>query len=123
MKKVLATLLCFFSVAAFAAKPDAVTDSEVKQLLTKLETSGCQFNRNGTWYKATEAKSHLSKKYDYLVNKGWVSNAESFIARGAAKSSMSGKAYQVKCDAQAAVPSGTWLTEALKQIRQMQNPL
>ena len=57
------------------------------------------------------------------MSKGWVSNTESFIARGAAKSSMTGKPYQVKCGAQAAVPSGTWLTEALKQIRQMQNPL
>ena len=41
------------------------------------------------------------------MSKGWVSNTESFIARGAAKSSMTGKPYQVKCGAQAAVPSGT----------------
>jgi hypothetical protein len=41
--------------------------------------------------------SRISKEYAFLLDKGWVSKAEEFIARAATQSSMSGTPYQVRC--------------------------
>ena len=39
---------------------------EVMTLLSRLEGSKCQFNRNGTWYSGAEAKAHLVQKLEYM---------------------------------------------------------
>lgn len=96
---------------------EANTSAEITHLLNTLGASGCQFNRNGAWYSASEAQAHLTKKFDYLSDKGLISNAESFIERGATQSSMSGKAYLVKCANAAPVESAVWLDEALRHFR------
>ncbi len=102
---------------AFAAEPSATTKKEIAHLLSYLKDSGCQFNRNGSWYSASEAVDHLNQKYDYLLKKGLVSSAEDFIARGASESSMSSKPYQVKCGANPPVQSGPWLSDELMRYR------
>ena len=104
--------------AAFvmAATPDAV-GIEVDALLARLESSGCEFNRNGTWYAGGNARAHLQKKREYLANKGLLRSAEQFIELAASSSSMSGHAYQVRCGAGAAQPSAQWLTKELAAIR------
>jgi len=87
-------------------------------LLSRLESSGCQFFRNGSWYSSKEARSNLQQKYDYLARKGMVSSAESFVEIGATSSSASGKPYQVRCasDAQP-TPSAAWLKAELESCR------
>jgi hypothetical protein len=91
--------------------------AEVLTLLSRLEASGCQFNRNGSWYSGAEAKAHLGRKLDYLEGKGALQSAEQFIELAASTSSSSGKPYQVKCGADEATPSAGWLRGQLKQMR------
>jgi hypothetical protein len=90
---------------------------EIDTLLKRLEASGCQFNRNGSWYPGPEARAHLQRKLEYLEDKGLVDSAEQFIERGATQSSMTGRAYLVKCAGQTPVASRTWLTAQLQAIR------
>jgi hypothetical protein len=90
---------------------------EIEGLLSRLASSGCQFKRNGNWYSAVEAQAHLRRKLDYLLDKGVVASAEQFIERAASQSSMSGRAYQVKCGSQAPVASGQWLRTELQRLR------
>ena len=116
-------LLNLALVAALAAGPsafaaeDARTRDEVAHLLDYLGHSGCQFNRNGTWYDAQKARAHLEEKYAYLQKRDLVPDAQAFITRAASASSMSGKAYQVRCGTAQPVPSGRWLSEELQRYR------
>ena len=102
--------------SAFAAE-DARTRDEVVHLLDYLGRSGCQFNRNGTWYDAQKARAHLEEKYAYLQKRDMVPNAQAFIERAASTSSMSGKPYEVRCGTAPAVPSGRWLGDELQRYR------
>ena len=102
-----------------AAEPGAAATQEIRYLLARLEASGCQFYRNGSWHSAQDASGHLQKKYRYLLDRGMISSAESFIEHGASASSMSGKPYQVRCGADAKpATSAAWLTAELVQYRQ-----
>ena len=91
--------------------------AEIDALLARLETSGCDFQRNGKWHKAPEARSHLLRKLDYLEDKSLVATTEQFIERGASTSSSSGKPYLVRCSGGTPVESGKWLSNMLKTIR------
>lgn len=113
----LAAVLALAHAASLAAPLPAPARAEVDALLVRLQASGCQFNRNGSWYSGAEARSHLQRKLEYLENKDMVKNAEQFIDIGAAGSSVSGKPYLVKCGAAAPVESKAWLTAELKAIR------
>jgi hypothetical protein len=112
-----ALLAALFSCAALAVEPAPAAKVEVEALLARLATSGCKFQRNGSWHSATEARSHLQKKYQYLLDKHRVGTAEDFISLAATKSSISGAAYQVKCGAQEPVPSAAWMAGQLKEVR------
>jgi hypothetical protein len=115
MKILLATLAIFISFSA-SAEVAANAKQEISFLFTHLKDSGCEFNRNGSWYKADAAANHLNKKYEYLLGKGYISTAENFIARAATESSMSHKAYIVKCgDTQS--KSAAWFKDALAKYR------
>jgi hypothetical protein len=91
--------------------------SEVAAVLARLEASGCQFNRNGTWHSGAEARSHLQSKLEYLESKGAPKSAEEFIDLAATKSSFTGTPYQVKCGAEASIPSAVWLKLQLQEVR------
>ena len=117
MKFIAAIFLFFASGIAFAQSPSPATSREINQLFVALENSKCEFNRNGSWYDAQKATGHLRRKYDYLLKKGLVTSAESFIDLAAAKSSMSGKPYLVRCDNMRPVPSKSWFAGKLKELR------
>ena len=91
--------------------------SEIHQLFKALEASGCEFNRNGTWYNGQKASEHLHRKYDYLLKKGLVTSTESFIGLAASESSMSGRAYMVRCGKSAPVRSKAWFLGKLAELR------
>ena len=101
----------------WAAPAETPARAEINVLLERLQSSGCQFNRNGTWYTAPEAKAHLLKKLEYLEKRGSVRSTEQFIDVAASKSSVSGKPYQVMCGNAAPVESRAWLIEELKAVR------
>ncbi|MGZ5789616.1 MAG: DUF5329 domain-containing protein, partial [Burkholderiaceae bacterium] len=88
-------------------------------LFTYLQKSGCQFNRNGSWYQPNEAVNHLQKKYQYLLDKNLISTAEDFIQKAATESSMSGKPYLVKCDNATPVESAIWFKRELAAFRKL----
>lgn len=111
------TTLMAAILPGMAADLSAASRSEIDALLNRLGASGCQFNRNGSWYSATDAKAHLNKKLNYLIEKKEVASTEQFIALAASSSSMSGKDYQVRCAGGPAVPSATWLKTELQTIR------
>ena len=104
------------AASAIAAEPSAAAKTEVSTLLTRLAASGCTFQRNGSWYSAAEARAHLEKKYQYLLDKQRLASADDFVALAATRSSISGKPYLVKCGAQEQ-PSAVWMGEQLKALR------
>jgi hypothetical protein len=115
-------LLLFLLAVSFAAAGNATSLSpaaraEIDALLSRLETSSCTFNRNGTWYPPAEAKVHLLRKLKYLEDRGAVASTEQFIERAASSSSTTGQPYLVKCGSGAPVQSGTWLLSQLQGMR------
>jgi len=108
--------------SSLATQAPAATRAEIDMLFKQLQASGCRFIRNDTWYSATEAQSHLTKKLEYFENKNMIKNTEDFIAHAASVSSSSGKAYQVKCGNNSAMESKTWLLDQLKILRNSTNP-
>lgn len=117
MRAVFALLSCLALGAVYAGPLPPAARAEVDALLTRLQTSGCEFNRNGSWYAGSDAKAHLLKKLDYLEGKNLVQTAEQFIDRGASGSSMSGKPYLVRCAGKAPTESAQWLKAELQQVR------
>lgn len=125
MKRTLATVLLSFlmgvPVLARGAEPSPTAKAEIAHLFSRLEASGCEFNRNGTWYKPQDASVHLKKKYQYLLDKGMVTSAESFIEKAATESSASGKPYQVRCGGGAPADSAVWFKAELTRHRSANN--
>jgi hypothetical protein len=115
-----ASYLLLSAFAAMAAPMPPTAREEVLQLLTRLEVSACQFNRNGIWYSGSAAKDHLMRKLEYVESNTTPTSAENFIQTAASTSSVSGKAYQVRCGTSAPVTSSTWLTQQLQLIRNSQ---
>jgi len=117
IRLLLVLLTVTFAAAGDAASLSPTARAEIDGLLSRLEASSCTFNRNGTWYPATEAKSHLLRKLMYLEVRGMVQSAEQFIERAASSSSTTGQPYLVQCGSGAPVQSGLWLRSQLQGVR------
>jgi hypothetical protein len=117
MNKAIAVLALTIPLSALSAEPDPVAKKEIEYLIAHLASSGCEFGRNGSWYSAARAVSHLQRKYEYLLDRDLVPNAEAFIEHGASESSSSGKPYLVKCPGQPEVQSSDWFRSALATLR------
>jgi hypothetical protein len=104
------------AVILLVSSPLALADmqGEIQHLLQFIESSGCEFERNGTVYDSKEARSHIERKYDYIQSR--VDNTENFIKYAASRSSMSGKKYQVTCNSQKQT-SAEWLHDELSRYR------
>jgi len=115
---ILATLLSVLAFApANAAQPPLNALTEIEYLLQYIETSGCSFYRNGTWYDGPHAQAHLRTKYDYLSGRNLIGSAEDFIDKAATKSSLSGTPYRIRCNDGMEVDSGPWLHQLLARYR------
>jgi len=106
-----------WSCVSLAAPTPAPVRAEIDVLLARLQRSGCQFSRNGTWHDGPKAKEHLLNKLKYIERKGTVQSTEQFIELAGSASSSSGKAYEVKCGGAAPVQSQKWLTDELAKLR------
>ena len=106
-----------FCCHALADAPSAAIQAEIDKLMAALESSGCEFNRNGSWYTAKDAKKHLLQKLSYINGRMTLKSTEQFIELGAATSSVSGKAYLVRCAGGPPIESQKWLLLQLKEIR------
>jgi hypothetical protein len=116
-KRVLAVLLAGACIATFAGPTPAPVRTEIEALLFRLQASGCQFQRNGSWYGSAEARTHLLRKLDAVEARGTLQSTEQFIALAASRSSFSGKPYRVRCGGADPVESGQWLTSQLAALR------
>lgn len=112
----LAGALAAIAVPASAA-PGAATQREITGLMQALESSGCRFQRNGSWYEAPAARAHLQRKYDYLLKRDMVDSSEQFIDRAASRSSMSGRPYRVACAGVPEQDASAWFLQQLRRLR------
>ncbi|MGV8889299.1 MAG: DUF5329 domain-containing protein [Pseudomonas sp.] len=110
------SLIAIVTNAQAQATPQVT--QEIKGLLDFVEHSECQFVRNGSEFPGPRARVHLEKKLNYLEGKNMVSSAEDFIDLAATKSSMSGRAYEVRCP-EGVQPASTWLKTELQRQRQL----
>ncbi len=99
------------------AAQSTTTRAEITHLLDAVESSSCEFLRNGRWYDARQAATHLRNKYQLLSAAGQIDTAEDFIAKAASKSSFSGQPYGLRCAGGALVASAQWLTAVLARYR------
>ena len=91
--------------------------AEIAYLLRTVQTSGCQFRRNGVWYDAEKASSHLRSKYELLLVRNPSPSAETFIANVGTRSSLTGLAYQMRCGTGEIMASSDWLLCKLARLR------
>lgn len=113
----IAACLLLLAAPATRAAPSPQAEREIGQLMDALSASSCEFQRNGTWHGREEARKHLQRKYDYLRKRGLADTAELFIERAASRSSISGRAYQVRCPGQPVQPAATWFRQRLDALR------
>jgi hypothetical protein len=111
------TALALLCCTAFAGPTPAPVRTEIDALLSRLESSGCQFSRNGTWYTGADARTHLQRKLEGAEARTTLQSTEQFVTLVASKSSASGKPYMVKCGSEAAVESSRWLGGQLASVR------
>lgn len=120
-KGILVSFACGIGLASLvvtaSAAPGEQARREITQLMDGLSNSACEFQRNGKWYGRTDARAHLQRKYDYLLKRDLVDTAEQFIERAASKSSLSGRAYRVRCPGQPETDAGAWFLARLKALR------
>jgi hypothetical protein len=120
LRRILLASMLLIGNAAMAATPGPAAEAEIAHLLSYLETSGCEFYRNGSWHDAKNARAHLQKKRDHLLKRSLIGSAEDFIDRAATSSSVTGQEYRVRCTPGHAVSSGAWLREELGRFRARQ---
>jgi hypothetical protein len=105
------------SLPVHAAELSVAAVKEITQLLERIEASNCAFMRNGSWYTPAEARLHLQRKLDYMVERKMLGSAEQFITDTASASSLSGRPYMVRCGNNEPMPSAAWLNAELRRIR------
>ena len=110
-------ILALMLLPVARAAPPAMAQTEINHLLEFVDSSGCEFYRNGSWYDAKRAQAHLRSKYQWLVARDQINTVEDFIEKAATSSSLSGRPYEVRCGGGEAVPSNRWLRDELTRYR------
>ena len=119
MSTVLA-ILGLIATSAACAAPATSVQIEVSFLLGYVEGSGCEFQRNGSWYSSPQAQAHLRDKFKYLAARDLIQTTEQFIEKAASESSLSGTAYMVRCNGGPTMTSSQWLRNELARLRKLQ---
>lgn len=96
------------------AAPDAKAQREIDHLLAFVAASPCRFVRSGTEYDGREARDHLARKFDAV--RTLVSTADQFVDRIASSSSVTGRAYLVRCGDRETT-ARDWLGGELARLR------
>jgi hypothetical protein len=118
----LVAVLLVVPAAAAAKVPGDAAKQEITHLFAYLQGSACSFQRNGDWHESQTAAAHLDRKYRYLLERGLVTSAESFIERAATGSSITGRPYLVKCGEGEPVESAAWFAAELQRYRKKGYP-
>jgi len=104
------------------ANPPTDVELEANFLLGYVQESGCLFYRNGMWFEAKTAQTHLRDKYNYLVARNLINTTADFIDLAATKSSLTGLAYKVNCNG-VTITSDQWLRDELSRFRTEMKPV
>lgn len=97
------------------AEPSASAPEDIQYLLDAIGRSGCEFYRNGSWYAAADAQSHLASKYRQVDKKRAVRSVQDFIDWVGTGSSMTGEPYRVRCPGSDAMTSAEWFRRELER--------
>ena len=112
-------LLFLAAAIALAAAPcpaaDERAEAEIDYLISRVESSGILFIRNGKEYGPGEAAGHLRAKRSHFSDR--IRSAEDFIELAGTKSLATGKPYFVKTGGGKIEESSRWLTDELKRHR------
>src|SRR5579864_8157671 len=65
------------------AAPPVIAQTEINYLLGFIESSACEFFRNGSWYDAKKAAAHLRDKYEFMATGNRIQTVEDFIEEAA----------------------------------------
>ncbi len=114
--RIFTIVLLIFILSINAAAIQSESKAEITHLLTYIETTQCQYIRNGDRHNGPEAVAHINKKYDYYRDD--IDSAEDFIRLSATKSMISGSKYYIKCPGSAKVESSKWLQDELGRYRE-----
>lgn len=110
-------LLLIICAPLSAHAREAKESARIEHLISSVEKlSGSKFIRNGTEYDPKKAGSHLRMKLDKAGDK--VKTAENFIDGIAAKSSTSGKPYQIRNSDGTLVTTSAYFYARLKEYDQ-----
>ena len=113
-RRFLVSSLSLLGLKAVAAPPPH-EQTRIEKLIQYIENQkGMKFIRNGSEYNCEEAGRFLRGKLDSMGDK--VTTAREFIEHIGSRSSMSGKAYQVRFADGRIVPSAQFLHEELMRI-------
>jgi len=93
----------------------AAEQAEIEYLLTFVAESNCIFIRNGKEHQAKEASAHLAMKYNHVKKR--IKTAEIFIDKIASQSSLTRRAYTIRCEGRQQIPAQQWLQKALEAHR------
>jgi Family of unknown function (DUF5329) len=99
----------------FTSMAVPTTESEINHLLKFIQSSECQYERNGDKHSGEEAAEHIKKKYHYFKRK--IVTTEDFIRLSATKSAVTGNRYRVHCPGAAVQESNQWLFGELRKYR------
>jgi hypothetical protein len=108
-------LLNFLLVCSmvFAGELDETERLKIEFLKSELQSSNCEYERNGNLYTVEDALEHINRKQAYFEKK--IDTASKFIELSATKSTMSGKHYYVVCPGEEKVRSAVWLQARLSE--------
>ena len=116
------SLLVLFPVLALHALADWPPEEEkIRFLLNSIVELDAVFIRNGSEHPPEQAVEHLRMKLERAQNSWFAPNkeawtAELFIEKIASKSSISGKAYQIRFKNGKTVTAREWLKKKLAAI-------
>ena len=119
MKRSPRPLLPLLLLVLPAAVPATEMQDEISHLLQFVESTTCQYERNGDLHTGTEAVEHIRRKFEHFRDR--IDSAEKFIELAATKSTISGRYYVVHCAGQPEVTSRDWLLRELKRYRYADN--
>jgi hypothetical protein len=109
------SLFLLLGLAAPLFGREAREQRRIDHLLHVVGSLGtAKFIRNGTEYDAKTAETHLRQKLDYAGEK--LKTAEQFIEYCGARSSMSGKSYQIRFPDDKAMEAGPFLRAKLAEF-------
>lgn len=89
--------------------------AEVAHLLEFVRTTPCIIERNGALHDGPAAHAHIVKKYRHFRDR--IATTEDFIALAATRSTVSNRAYTVRCPGQPDLETGEWLRRELERYR------